>query len=1536
MSHEKWKSLTMKKSSNNENLPNKIRKNISSPEFYRRQCLKDNNLSYLKLTSASIKSSCEPDRFIANFSSQIRRVINLLRNQNTVIYESMLCCSILNDFISQIQEAKHSTFQHDNIIFDIFKVLFEDENNNFKTLTNRNKLTLEFSGILLDLLNSLLLVDKRITAMAVHFLNFDIICKWPNSFISYNSTDIEARFNSFIQLFISILKNGGSIVLSHVCKQKDYITSVFNNFNYYSNGNKLSLLTLIETNILDVKNISFEIKCSFFSPLIVITLYRMIESHNDVFDSLLHSIFNKLLSPTPIGLINPTIAYPLSKNFSNTHIVTILAKFLTHNIKPSNTILSALSLYPNVFFELVDHISNCMNTKMKNVEKYIKIIDYLIKTVPEPCKYLDNIINDLQPTDIGQIINLCVPFKWGSNYLTPALTEGVEQQIILALKSTELILTCALSICKYLSAKPKRLIISFLGGTLKRIISLSNILSLIKNEHEVVKNLSMELLFIFVNIFKYEHYGLKSKMLRQNEICLTCEFILERKNLKITDINYVKFCNFFELFLNENQNADYFINKHQQDKNTAFLNFFFHKYIYSTDIQTESTSFNIIVKILSLNLHVESDFCLWLSMMRLYTLNSHFSLILSHMISILYSRNTFTQRWYFINSNQYDEHAYTLNSFTLISLICHLLQDGSFIDLITPHIENFVSYTSLTISVYIFTLNTYSQNFLTLLSSFVSILTQISRTHFENNEFLSESNKLFIILLKKLHTKQNKILELDDSNKLVTTSTTKGKKSISLLLQKCKTSIKKFWCIFDKHFFKIINQQNLKLSNEYLNRIMCKISNQHDVSDHLELFFFSFKYYIKSSFKIDEIDRYLNMITDDIDAISLQTHIWYYISKYQQKHLFEFTLKHNLMWKNITGHLIDKNMHPKRVYKLLGNLYKISPLLVKVIVPYPCSIAESVISYLLNPSTLNDKNACAEFIYYYLTFGNDELTILYHYLSNYSANKNYISVIKILISEYSIFLTSLIMSLQPIKKNSFLKNIIKQLVKFSTENNKYCLYIEKVISSSSYDILLYISEELQKYNSPYLLPLCFKTNRKIFSEKGDISKICQEFIQSILLLNLDEFDCYFFDHYHFFLKSLVEDNIEFIVKPKDMIKFYKFANKNLNISLKLFPICLILFNKIPPQLINKIISYIFGSSLFSIIMSKEQDLIDHHFCHWIKLIFTIINEYLKSEKSLSDYINERNINFLICFISSKYKATLSEQDRIILNVNYLISKFYTKYNLFKMESSAPLFDYSLNDHTIPSYIDTNCIPSLHASEILSKLNSTTLLKSCHCFPLNRKLNVLQDINFNCNGIDTSIYDPSFLLCLFNVLLNYKQINEIIILEIIESHIFGFIIMSLSSCDSHTRQLGYHLIQKFQLLLKSVHFHAQQQIEQLINFLKNSLTEINQQLLKANAIILSHLSIILLDPNNILYSYISSMFIHSAFFNNSSILYTDHFIYGISRTISNLDVTEMLNLYISALSYSLDSRSDVLVMIKYDIFTLVSEMYCSKISKKLSN
>ncbi|KAF1744478.1 hypothetical protein MXB_4630, partial [Myxobolus squamalis] len=110
---------------------------------------------------------------------------------------------------------------------------------------------------------------------------------------------------------------------------------------------------------------------------------------------------------------------------------------------------------------------------------------------------------------------------------------------------------------------------------------------------------------------------------------------------------------------------------------------------------------------------------------------------------------------------------------------------------------------------------------------------------------------------------------------------------------------------------------------------------------------------------------------------------------------------------------------------------------------------------------------------------------------------------------------------------------------------------------------------------------------------------------------------------------------------------------------------------------------------------------------------------------------------------------------------------------------------------------------------------------------------------------------------------------------------------------------FYLIQKFDVKLESCTFNAKSQVKQFINFIRNSVVSENEQILKANTIILAKISTIITKPSHILYSYVSQIFIQSAYFGNSSILLTDDFV-------------------------------DLLSFIKNDIFTLLFEIYDSEI------
>ncbi|KAF1742461.1 LOW QUALITY PROTEIN: hypothetical protein MXB_4518, partial [Myxobolus squamalis] len=369
-------------------------------------------------------------------------------------------------------------------------------------------------------------------------------------------------------------------------------------------------------------------------------------------------------------------------------------------------------------------LSNRLTGKIKRADKYISIIEYLILSVPNPKTYLNPAIYLLQPKDVGDLVNLCVPIKWGLKYLEPFITLIPSDNKAIALKITELILTCALSILEYISTVRKKLIHSFIGGVYNRVLSCLQICALIENENEAVTKSSFKLLAIFAEIFKCERYIACGKILKSFNLIPLLRFIQQEINLSIDEQNYLNLCQFVDIFLKCQYVNDIC--------NTAdvfnFINFFLHKYIYSPIVQIESVTFSTILKVARTAIFLKFYF-----------------------ISTLFVSNPLTDKWNCLEelgNNNY----YTFNSLTIIASINYLLlEDPLFIKMVLPHIDCFISYFTLCVSVYFLGVQIYPNDFVTNLCSIISTLDKLSKQNI-SNKFLMDNIFLltnFIIFVSR-------------------------------------------------------------------------------------------------------------------------------------------------------------------------------------------------------------------------------------------------------------------------------------------------------------------------------------------------------------------------------------------------------------------------------------------------------------------------------------------------------------------------------------------------------------------------------------------------------------------------------------------------------------------------------------------------------------------------------------------------------------------------------------------------------------------
>ncbi|CAG8755435.1 3222_t:CDS:2, partial [Dentiscutata erythropus] len=138
-------------------------------------------------------------------------------------------------------------------------------------------------------------------------------------------------------------------------------------------------------------------------------------------------------------------------------------------------------------------------------------------------------------------------------------------------------------------------------------------------------------------------------------------------------------------------------------------------------------------------------------------------------------------------------------------------------------------------------------------------------------------------------------------------------------------------------------------------------------------------------------------------------------------------------------------------------------------------------------------------------------------------------------------------------------------------------------------------------------------------------------------------------------------------------------------------------------------------------------------------------------------------------------------------------------------------------------------------ESLDLIDPMIMMRSYTHFPIDKELEVslnpIEIISYLKNDITKDpdkweqylpVYDPSYFLPLFANLLSYGNLLDV--RKFIEINALGFIVVSLSSTVETVRRAGYYLMDEFYGLLEHATFREKSQILLLLNSLKNSIVD----------------------------------------------------------------------------------------------------------------
>ncbi|XP_077977057.1 nucleolar pre-ribosomal-associated protein 1-like [Glandiceps talaboti] len=225
---------------------------------------------------------------------------------------------------------------------------------------------------------------------------------------------------------------------------------------------------------------------------------------------------------------------------------------------------------------------------------------------------------------------------------------------------------------------------------------------------------------------------------------------------------------------------------------------------------------------------------------------------------------------------------------------------------------------------------------------------------------------------------------------------------------------------------------------------------------------------------------------------------------------------------------------------------------------------------------------------------------------------------------------------------------------------------------------------------------------------------------------------------------------------------------------------------------------------------------------------------------------------------SAYGATLSKTDQLLL---YLMN-IYENNDAIMWEFRPYIWGPSaLDHHSNRKKFGRSLWNEPNMRDILNLLDKDKMYETVMKFPWRRTLKASHHDN---RVVDSSVYDPSFLLPLFSHLLTPESVVDC--KRFIEWHGLGLAVATLSSIDSAMRAAAYHVIMSYFHHLEGARFHEQRQILYLLNCLKNSITEPNTRISSVMTIFITKVIQLFLTPQSAMYSMVQKFLLIKPEFN----------------------------------------------------------------------
>ncbi|GBC41626.2 ribosome 60S biogenesis N-terminal-domain-containing protein [Rhizophagus irregularis DAOM 181602=DAOM 197198] len=475
------------------------------------------------------------------------------------------------------------------------------------------------------------------------------------------------------------------------------------------------------------------------------------------------------------------------------------------------------------------------------------------------------------------------------------------------------------------------------------------------------------------------------------------------------------------------------------------------------------------------------------------------------------------------------------------------------------------------------------------------------------------------------------------------------------------------------------------------------------------------------------------------------------------------------------------------------------------------------------------------------------------------------------------------------------------------------------------NINYYNENELKKFISNYL------HYATLFIEKDEYKKYNIKFIQTIfgkidILIKLcvpksSSLDANIIGEFIF---VLLEKKFEDPTILNCIISLIKFAYNKKNVF--------------GPSL-DKVIEAIINNPQFNILINSSESSTEST----ESSIYTIrpIICYLLN---LIYHINSKEcckLSYLVSLLPI-YNATTSVSDQLLLDIFIL----YEKTTKVSIISSAIKWKTNLSTLNNKYQFDKKnlIIGQRILVETLELIDPMFMMRSFTHFPIDKELELeidynyieklLFDNNFSIIIMEKkiSVYDLSYFLPLFASLLSYGNLLDC--RKFIEINALGFIVVATSSLVINVRRIAYYLLDEFYVLLETTNFREKKQILLLLNLLKNSITNRDnddiQRIPTIITIFIAHSLYIFMNPGHFMYPLINRFLLQRPFLDLKDI----PMFYSLFQSSTNNYQKEKVWI-LRLLSAGLKTYDDYKIFNRRHIWNIISCYYTSPLADNIT-